>query len=432
MSRPRGRGPLVGLSTATMSSVDVSVDEANMTDFFNATLDALLPTESSNQSWVPDDDPPRAPPVLFAVERQVIPVVFGLICLVGMVGNILVILVVSKSSDMKTVTNYYIVNLAITDLAFLVCCVPFVATSFALGPSWVFGAFACKAVFYIIRVTLQATCLTLMALSIDRFCAIVLPFKSIDFRRPRVAIFVSVCIWIGSFLLSIPVALRHRIYMVGDQVLCRERWPSATAQQSYMIYMVSITYIIPLATSIFCGAMIVRQVCNRPESANLGGQSQTRKVTIMIIGVVLLFALSWLPNHAINLWRVMNPRAPGSIPLYQFKFAAMCLSYANSAMNPFVYTFVGENFRVELHKLFQNLCSKCWYPYSADSKKAPASAKGSNTSFKTAVTLTRSASGGIGQCETLPFRPVTPLPDEVYCPVVVVKDDTKMSFETNI
>ncbi|KAI8515495.1 receptor [Branchiostoma belcheri] len=108
-------------------------------------------------------------------------------------------------------------------------------------------------------VTLQATCLTLMALSIDRFCAIVLPFKSIDFRRPRVAIIVSVCIWIGSFLLSIPVALRQTIYTVGGQVLCRELWPSAAAQQSYMVYMVSITYIIPLTTSIFCGAMIVRQ-----------------------------------------------------------------------------------------------------------------------------------------------------------------------------
>ncbi|KAI8515494.1 receptor [Branchiostoma belcheri] len=213
--------------------------------------------------------------------------------------------------------------------------------------------------------------------------------------------------------------------------LCRK---FAFSDMSYMVYMVSITYTILLATSIFCGAMIVRQVCNRPESANLGGQSQTRKVTIMVIGVVLLFALCWLPNHAINLWRVMNPRAPGSIPLYQFKFAAMCLSYANSAMNPFVYTFVGENFRVELHKLFQNICAKCWFPYSADSKKTPASAKGSNTSFKTAVTLTRSASGGMGQCETLPFRPVTPMEDEVYCPVVnVVIEDTKMAaFETNI
>ncbi|KAI8515496.1 receptor [Branchiostoma belcheri] len=129
----------------------VLMEESNLTDFYNATFDSLLSPGPSNETWGPSDPAPRAPPVVFAVERQVIPVVYGLICLVGMVGNILVIMVVSKSSDMKTVTNYYIVNLAITDLAFLVCCVPFVAISFALGPSWIFGAFACKAVFYIIR-----------------------------------------------------------------------------------------------------------------------------------------------------------------------------------------------------------------------------------------------------------------------------------------
>uniref|UniRef100_A0A3Q3IF65 G-protein coupled receptors family 1 profile domain-containing protein n=1 Tax=Monopterus albus TaxID=43700 RepID=A0A3Q3IF65_MONAL len=88
----------------------------------------------------------RRPPVL--VDAWLVPTFFGLIMLVGLVGNSLVIHVVTKHQQMKTVTNFYIVNLAVTDILFLVCCVPFTATLYPL-PSWIFGEFMCRLVNYL-------------------------------------------------------------------------------------------------------------------------------------------------------------------------------------------------------------------------------------------------------------------------------------------
>ena len=80
-----------------------------------------------------------------------IPVIFGLITVCGVVGNSLVIYVIVRHGHMKTVTNYYIVNLAVTDISFLLCCAPFTATLF-VSPNWLFGRFMCKFVFYMMQV----------------------------------------------------------------------------------------------------------------------------------------------------------------------------------------------------------------------------------------------------------------------------------------
>ncbi|KAI8502241.1 receptor [Branchiostoma belcheri] len=85
-----------------------------------------------------------------AAMRIVVPAAFSLICLVGISGNALVIYLVWRHKEMRTVTNFYIVNLAVTDLAFLVCCVPFSAVKLTTE-SWTFGEFLCKSVFYFMQ-----------------------------------------------------------------------------------------------------------------------------------------------------------------------------------------------------------------------------------------------------------------------------------------
>ena len=86
------------------------------------------------------------------VSAWLVPVIFGLITVCGVVGNSLVIYVICRHGSMKTVTNYYIINIAITDIAFLVCCAPFTASLYAL-PQWIFGRFLCKFVFYMMQVS---------------------------------------------------------------------------------------------------------------------------------------------------------------------------------------------------------------------------------------------------------------------------------------
>ncbi|CAH1238039.1 KISS1R [Branchiostoma lanceolatum] len=307
-------------------------------------------TESPNTT-----DPGEGPTL--GPEADIVPVIFAIICLVGVAGNSFVIYMVYRFVELRTVTNYYIVNLAVTDLAFLICCVPFSAAKIAT-PSWEFGEFLCKFIFYFMQVTVQATCLTLAAVSIDRYLCVVKPFESLNIRTPKTCLAVSGAIWIGSFLLSLPLPIHmttvtHDWY--GPRTLCTEVWPSHMARQAYMIYTFLISYVIPLVTSLTSHSLIIRHLCLRVQVLNHIQQQaikRKKKVTRMVAVVVSLFTLFWLPNHVMNLWWMAAQPKQVSHVVFIVKVVSLCLCYCSSAINPFVYAILGDNYRRCFKKLF--------------------------------------------------------------------------------
>lgn len=100
-------------------------------------------------------------------EAVLVPLLFALIFVVGAVGNTLVLTVLLRGGRAVSTTNLFILNLGVADLCFLVCCVPFQATIYTLD-GWVFGALLCKAVHFLIFLTMHASSFTLAAVSLDR------------------------------------------------------------------------------------------------------------------------------------------------------------------------------------------------------------------------------------------------------------------------
>uniref|UniRef100_A0A3Q3IMH5 G-protein coupled receptors family 1 profile domain-containing protein n=1 Tax=Monopterus albus TaxID=43700 RepID=A0A3Q3IMH5_MONAL len=285
----------------------------------------------------------RRPPVL--VDAWLVPTFFGLIMLVGLVGNSLVIHVVTKHQQMKTVTNFYIVNLAVTDILFLVCCVPFTATLYPL-PSWIFGEFMCRLVNYLQQVTAQATCITLSVMSVDRCYVTVYPLRSLRHRTPRMALAVSVSIWIGSFLLLIPVAVYQRLeagYWFGPQTYCSKVFPSAHLQRAFIVYSFLTVYVLPLLTIATCYAFMLKRM-GQPSVSPIDSSYQVRErlMSRMVVVMVALFLMCWGPIQVCILLQAFGFR---SYVLYKLKIWGHCMSYSNSSINPLVYAFMGSNFR---------------------------------------------------------------------------------------
>uniref|UniRef100_A0A8D1NL26 KISS1 receptor n=1 Tax=Sus scrofa TaxID=9823 RepID=A0A8D1NL26_PIG len=136
-------------------------------------------------------------PMPWPVDAWLVPLFFGALMLLGLAGNSLVIFVICRHKQMRTVTNFYIANLAATDLTFLLCCVPFTALLYPL-PAWVLGDFMCKFLNYIQQVSVQATCATLTAMSVDRWYVTVFPLRALHRRTPRLALAISLSIWVGA------------------------------------------------------------------------------------------------------------------------------------------------------------------------------------------------------------------------------------------
>ena len=79
------------------------------------------------------------------VHAVLVPIIFGIITVVGLIGNICVVIVIVRNRCMRTVTNFFIMNNAITDMVFIVLCAPVTASQFVLT-DWIFGEFICKLV----------------------------------------------------------------------------------------------------------------------------------------------------------------------------------------------------------------------------------------------------------------------------------------------
>ncbi|CAI5766300.1 G54-likeprotein coupled receptor 54-like [Podarcis lilfordi] len=271
-----------------------------------------------NSSGEEDTSPP------FLTDAWLVPVFYALIMLLGLVGNSLVIYVISKHRQMRTATNFYIANLATTDIIFLVCCVPFTATLYPL-PSWVFGDFMCKFVNYLQQVTVQATCITLMAMSMDRCYATLYPLKSLRYRTPQVAMAVSFAIWIGSFILSLPMAVYHRTevgYWYGLRTYCIEAFTSKSQERIFILYTFLAVYLLPLLTICLCYSIMLKRL-GRPVVEPMDHDYQG-------------FYRHFQANYE----------------TYKIKTWANCMSYANSSLNPIVYAFMGDSFRKSFKKAF--------------------------------------------------------------------------------
>ncbi|XP_063150196.1 kiSS-1 receptor [Candoia aspera] len=337
------------------------VEGASISDF-NKSYFFLNNSACTAKSLCTNDSEPPTPPYL--VDAWLVPLFFAILMLVGLVGNTLVIYVIIRHKPMRTVTNYYIANLATTDIIFLVCCVPFTAMLYPL-PGWIFGEFLCKFVNYIQQVSVQATCVTLTAMSVDRWYVTVFPLRSLRRRTPRVAATVSISIWVGSFMISVPVLIYNQLiegYWFGPQTFCSESFPSVYHKRACILYNFLAVYLLPLLTIFLCysamlyqmGHATVEPADNHHQVQQLAEHSEAMraKISRMVAIIIALFTICWGPVQLLILFQAFDSSFQHNYYTYKVKVWAHCMSYANSSLNPIVYAFMGTNFRKAFKKVF--------------------------------------------------------------------------------
>ncbi|XP_025096379.1 G-protein coupled receptor 54-like isoform X1 [Pomacea canaliculata] len=292
------------------------------------------------------------------------------IIVVGALGNGLVIYTMGRHGE-RSATNCYIINLAVSDFAVLTVVVPFTMAMFT-SYDWLYGVVMCKVTVYLIYVMLQATCLTLTAMTIDRYFAIVHPISSLRDRTPRTAILISISTWIASSLVCIPFLvysqLLYQLEPSGLHVYCVSLWPSDTWTKAITVAFIMSTYVLPLFVIVVCYTLILKHLGSRKVSfrreagAGVGCVEaeisegpvirRRRRVAKTVFAIVLLFAVTWLPIHVFNLCYVLIDPFPKTAFLYSVKIMCHTLSYLNSCLNPFVYGFFGDGFRQAFRKSF--------------------------------------------------------------------------------
>ncbi|KAI2544585.1 C-C motif chemokine receptor 6, partial [Homo sapiens] len=108
--------------------------------------------------------------------RLFVPIAYSLICVFGLLGNILVVITFAFYKKARSMTDVYLLNMAIADILFVLT-LPFWAVSHATG-AWVFSNATCKLLKGIYAINFNCGMLLLTCISMDRYIAIVQATKS--------------------------------------------------------------------------------------------------------------------------------------------------------------------------------------------------------------------------------------------------------------
>ncbi|KAJ1156379.1 hypothetical protein NDU88_009100 [Pleurodeles waltl] len=327
---------------------------------------ALLWPSAWNDSYLPASGTDRhangthgSPPEVEErdVSMIVIQFIYALVCLVGLVGNSMVIFVILRYAKMKTATNIYILNLAIADELFMLS-VPFLAASAALQ-HWPFGSGMCRTVLSVDGINMFTSVFCLTVLSADRYVAVVHPLRAARYRRPTVAKAINAGVWLLSLLVISPILLFADTMPSADgAVVCNLLWPQPAWSAFFVVYTFLLGFLLPVLAIGLCYVLIIVKM--RAVALKAGWQQRRRserKITRLVLLVVAVFVICWMPFYVVQLLNLSLPRMDATV-----NHVSLILSYANSCANPILYGFFSDNFR----RSFQRIVCFRWLESATD------------------------------------------------------------------
>lgn len=299
---------------------------------------------------------------------------YSIIWLLGTFGNAVVCLAILKRKRLQNSCNMFTFNLAFHDLILVAVYVPTQMIAMENCYHWILGNVMCHLVYIILPLSLSVSVGTLLAITADRYRAIVFPMKAKLSRRP-VFIVIGV-IWMVSALTALPLVFV--VSLVSPQpgvYYCVEKWPSDTILGVYWLAMFFIQYLLPLcAISVLAGktAYTLRktslegkmETCTQSEMFRKTLRKrakQTKRITKMLIALVLLYAICMLPQHVVHtFWRRY-----GDLNFKSYREQVMIIAnispIANSALNAIAYGTLNKEFKAVFKGLFACVCFKMNY-----------------------------------------------------------------------
>ncbi|XP_051736756.1 G protein-coupled receptor 8 [Ctenopharyngodon idella] len=288
-----------------------------------------------------------------------LPVIYSVICAVGLTGNTAVIYVILKAPKMKTVTNLFILNLAIADDLFTLV-LPINIAEHLLN-YWPFGEILCKVILSIDHYNIFSSIFFLTVMSVDRYLVVVstLRSKRMPHRTYRLAKTVSLSVWVLVILIVMPFTFFAGIYVSPDDAESRKSCvlsfpsPESFWFKASRIYTLVLGFVIPVSTiCILYSVMLYKLRRTRLNSNGKALDKAKKRVTMMVFIVLAVCLFCWTPFHLSTVVALTSdlPTTPLVIGISYFITG---LSYANSCLNPFLYAFLDDSLRKAFKKMLE-------------------------------------------------------------------------------
>ncbi|XP_017764523.1 PREDICTED: gastrin/cholecystokinin type B receptor-like [Eufriesea mexicana] len=291
-------------------------------------------------------------------------------------GNLMVIIVVTFSRRLRSITNFFLANLAIADFCVGIFCVYQTLTNYLMN-SWQLGDLLCKVYMFVHALSYTASVLILVVVCVERYLAIVYPIKCrFVLTRSRLQ-FVIMIVWIVAAIYAFPKffyveTMRNRLVTGDVDIICIANIKKHNKTLLDVVNLVFL-YLLPLLLMSCLYSRIA--IGLRRSCTTLGNLSLTTKnkdgslrrvhassrnelrarrgVIRMLITVVMMFAICNLPQQARIAWRHLGLNYDRTSDFSTLlTLSTFLISYTNSCLNPLLYAFLSRNFQKGMRELF--------------------------------------------------------------------------------
>uniref|UniRef100_A0A8C4RE68 C-C chemokine receptor type 6-like n=1 Tax=Erpetoichthys calabaricus TaxID=27687 RepID=A0A8C4RE68_ERPCA len=311
-------------------------------------------TNYSSDTTEPNDTPCQMSEINEIV-FNIIVYIYIIISLLGFVGNSLVIITYACYKKSKSMTDIFLLNVAIADILFVIS-LPLEVIH--VKYSWVMGNFPCKLLKGMYNINLYSGMLLLACIGTDRYVAIVQAKRSFNFRS--IAWFYSqiIClvVWIFAVAMSMPTFIFTKSIPLKNSTVCENSFPDSryvvTLKTFIPSLQISVGFFLPLSVMIFCYSRII---CTLSRTRNL----QRHKAMHVVMAVMVTFILCHLPYNIALLYDVAKKFDTNYVCeerriLVKTIIFTKCLASFHACLNPILYAFIGVKFRSHFCKIMKD------------------------------------------------------------------------------
>ena len=290
---------------------------------------------------------------------------YCLIFLVSLSGNTVIGIIVYKMKTMRKPINFFILNMALSDLLFPIFVIPRGIQMF-FTDSWLIdgplGQTFCKLVYFFSDVSLTVSIQSLVLIAVDRFGAVVFPLRS-PLISSKMCPFFMLATWILAMAIYSPYLLGLQLINHSGGLRCLMHWKKVFGESvPFEVYLLSIIVVVVLIPWVLLAILYIiiylklklRKIPGA-KSANAETQRQQRERNVlkMAIAIVLGFAICWLPYSTIEFVSFASDMYVCSCGWMYFSFVAFVMFGANCAINPCICFIFSRNYRDRLKTLLR-------------------------------------------------------------------------------
>ena len=270
---------------------------------------------------------------------------------IGFIGNVLLIRIVQKTREMHTPTNFLLASMAASDI------ITILLWSFYF---FEFAKFVCKFV-VLIEISIKVSSITLTVLAIERYNAILTPFRA-GLWLTQDKIKYTICfIWFSSLVICFPEFFLKK--WSETEETCIGPWTFYMSQASKIYTVINITIVfIEMVTIFYCYGCLMRELyfSNRvyPQTER-DASSEKKKLVITLMISTTLFSIAFAPVvvfYAIVATR-NNEQLAQDYELYVILVGVFDFMFVFAvSSNPIIYGFRATKFREEFKNII--LCRR--------------------------------------------------------------------------